>query len=278
MAVLDFDPNAQPYLMEDEGVVGYLTSTLRAGVWAVRNMMNHPKYKAVHGYGEIPVDMDAPMADQRYPYIHVMYRNNSFQPLGLDEAFDTVLEDGRRVTVYAYRYEGAFMVNVYATTILERERISDCVIAAIGMDRRFRMILSSNPFVSMQPNLATLASGTANESWGTPWDKDLMTAFRQFTFNVIGEFYMYMDPDEGDVKLLRRVTVDGQPFERIPVGPPFDGHYHDSGVFHHVPPEPDTLEKSLDGLLPGWAEDLGICTCDDDCRCDRPVDPASLDW
>ena len=251
-----------PFPLDDEGVVGYLTSTLRAGVWAVRNILNHPSYKAMHGYGEIPVDMDAPMADQRYPYIHVMYRNNSFQPLGLDEmTYETV--DGKTVQVYTYEYSGSFNINVYATTILERERISDCIIAAVGMDRKFRRLLSLNPFISIAPNLATLSSGTANESWGTPWDKDLMTAFRQFSFNVVGQFFMYMSPEDGAAHLLRKVVVDGQAFEELPT----EGHDHTSGRFHDldfdVPAEAQGDE--LDMLLPGWAEDFGADSCD--CGC-----------
>lgn len=184
--------------------VGYLTGALRAGVWAVRQHINRPEYKMIIG-NEIEVDMDAPMEEQRYPYIHVMYRDNGFQPLSLEEsAFYTL--DGVDMELHGYKFRGTYIINIYATTILERETIADCCIGAFGIDNRFRVLLIENPYINIAPNMHTLSSPTSNESWGTPWDKDVMTAFRQLTFEVSGEFYYKVDEIP---YYLERLVIDG---------------------------------------------------------------------
>lgn len=180
-------------VLRQNRAVGYLTACLRAGVDCTRKHINSEPYKAVHGYDEIPVNMEAPMEGQRYPYIHVMYRNKLFEPLSIEETryAEYKNEKGETVTdeFSTYRFEGTYVINIYATTILERETIADCCIGAFGVDPAYLKLMYDNPYINIAPNMHTLASATANESWGTPWDKDVMTAFRQLSFEVVGEFY-----------------------------------------------------------------------------------------
>ena len=177
-------------VLHDDNVVGYFTAALKAGVWAVRKHLNSDVYKQILG-SEIPVDMEAPMEGTRYPYIHVMYQDNGFKPISLGESkIISFEEDGvKKADEFTlYKFEGQYRINIYATTILERERIADCCIGAIGIDRHFRKKLVENPYINIAPNMHTMSSPTSNESWGTPWDENVMTAFRQLSFNVVGEF------------------------------------------------------------------------------------------
>lgn len=180
-------------VLHENRAVGYLTACLRAGVDCTRRHLNSEEYKAVHGYDEIPVNMEAPMEGQSYPYVHVMYRNGRFYPLSIDEERHAqyVGEDGEVANdvFRTYKFEGSYLVNIYATTILERETIADCLIGALGIDPAYDRELRANLYINMTPNMKTLSSPTSNESWGTPWDKDVMTCFRQLSFDVDGEFY-----------------------------------------------------------------------------------------
>ena len=179
-------------VLHGERAVGYLTAALRAGVWATRQHINDDDYVGIIGH-EVPVEMDAPMEEARYPYIHVMYRARGFEPLSLgDWSASSLFKEGDEDEwddFCVYRFDGTYLVNIYATTILERETLADCCIGAFGIDDRYRDLFYSNPYINIAPNMYTLSSPTSNESWGTPWDKDAMTAFRQLSFDVLGEFY-----------------------------------------------------------------------------------------
>lgn len=206
-------------VIEGERVVGYLSAALSAGVWATRQQVNSDAYRAVHGYDEIPVNMEAPMEGQSYPYIHVMYQDNGFQPLSIEEGRYGV-SDGAEgepsVDRYSiYKFSGRYVVNVYATTILERECITDCLIGALGIDDSYRNLFYENPYLSVSPNMHTLSSPSARESWGTPWDADAMTAFRQLSFDVVGEFVYRVGTDARYISKIEfdqvvRTSVDAE--------------------------------------------------------------------
>ena len=177
-------------IQRGDRVTGYFTACLRAGVDITRKMLNSEEYKAVHGYDEIPVNMEYPQEGQRYPYVQVMYQNGRFYPSTLDESLRYAPDDPElsedRASIYLF--EGSYLVSVYANTILERETISDCLIGMMGIDDRYRDGFYDTPYVNVTPNMHTLSSPTANESVGTPWDADELTCFRQFRFDVRGEF------------------------------------------------------------------------------------------
>lgn len=198
-------------VIHPEGNTGYLTSALRAGVWAVRETMNSDFAKGVHGYSSLPVEMEAPIEAESYPYVQVMYRNKGFEHLTVQEArlvewvdTDGALHEGK---LHAYRFSGSYALGVYSTSILERERVSDCLIGLVGIDDAFPRLLTSNRWINVSANMATLASTTASESFGTPWDEDLMTAYRQFEFDVRGEFYYAVGRE---VQYIERIHVDAK--------------------------------------------------------------------
>ena len=169
--------------------VGYFTAALRAGVDVTRKMLNSEEYKAVHGYDEIPVNMEYPQEGQQYPYVHVMYSNSRFYPSSLEEGRTHVDEQKEEVLdTRLYIGEGSYIIGVYANTILERETISDCLIGMLGCDDMYRDGFYSSEYFNVTPNMHTLTSPTANESIGTPWDADELTCYRQFKFDVRCEF------------------------------------------------------------------------------------------
>jgi hypothetical protein len=190
--------------------VGYLTSALKALTWAVRETLNSDAAKAVHGFDSMPVEMEAPIDVKSYPFVQVMYRNKSFTPdynVGGDAFTDSRESPASSGRLREYEFSGTCTVNVYSTSIWERERISDCIIGALGASIEFRDKLVSNEWINMSPNMATLASASANESWGTPWDADLMTAFRTFTFEVQGQFYYATYPT---LEYITKVDVESR--------------------------------------------------------------------
>ena len=187
-------------VIQQDRAIGYLTAMLRAGVSCVRQAMNRQCYLDIMGYDSIPVDMEAPNEMQSYPYIHVMYKSNGIRPSSLDETrFGEYVdeEDVRLDDFSIYTFSGEYTLNIYATTILEREMIADCVIGAIAIDPYFKKLLVNNPYIGISPNIDTFDTRNSNESWGTPWSADVMTAFRQCSFSVIGEFvWRKTDPVE----------------------------------------------------------------------------------
>lgn len=189
--------------------VGYLTAVLRAGVDVTRRHLNSDRYREVHGYDEIPVDMEYPQEGQRYPYVQVMWQNSRFYPASFDELRSKAgveRDDGVVFDNYhIYMFEGSYIVSIYANTILERETIADCLIGAMGIDDSYRNGFYETGFVNIAPNMHTLSSPTANETVGTPWDSDALTCYRQLKFDARGEFvYCY----ETVARYLEKVDID----------------------------------------------------------------------
>ena len=184
------------FVLNGDRVTGYLTACLAAGVWATRQHLNRPEYLEVMRIGdgsEIPVDADYPMQGQKYPYVHVMWRNQKFEPTSLEEKryINWIDAEGKGFQIdhcALYRFEGMYQLNVYCSSPIERAKITDAIIGATGIDDRFRNLLYQNPYVMLAPNMHTLAIGTENDSVGTPYDPEAMTCFSQLSFRVNGEF------------------------------------------------------------------------------------------
>lgn len=202
--VRPFDPNA---VYVDDGNVGYLSACLKAGTWAVSKIMNSDEAKAVHGLDEIPVHPEAPQQGQHYPYIQIGYTNTAFTPTTLNSAYVATLAGGTTAHVASYKYSGLIEIGIYTIRIAERERLSDCLLAQVGIRPAFRQAIIQNQWIDMSPNMATLASPVANESFGTPWDKDLPTAYRHFNFKVQGEFYYKVSETP---EYLTKIQVQGK--------------------------------------------------------------------
>lgn len=202
--ITPFDPDM---VYQPSETIGYLTSTIRALTWAVREVMTDATAISMHGFADLKVECEAPIDIEKYPYIQVMYKNTSFDRTSLDGLEPTWTEDDELAHVRNYMFRGQCTINIYSTTILERERISDCVIARMSGVGDFVQKLTSNEWINIHPNMGTMKSPTANESWGTPWSEDLMTCFRSFTFEVVGEFaYRKVD---GVPDFISKVNIEG---------------------------------------------------------------------
>lgn len=202
------------YVLNGDRVTGYQTACLAAGVWATRAQVNKDGYREAIGIGDgsdVPVQPDWPEKGQKYPYIHVAWQNSKFEP--------TTLEEGRLVTYVdrdgegllndecsLYRFEGSYTIGIYATRPFERARISDALIGALGIDDSYRDMLYRNPYVSLAPNMHTLAITAQSDTVGTPWDSDAMTSFCQMSFRCNGEF-LYRHGVEP--RFLTRIEVLG---------------------------------------------------------------------
>lgn len=173
--------------------VGYFYSCLTAATDSVRKFLQSPEMVAVHGYKNLKVESDYPIEEKAYPYVQVMYSNDDFQPASPYEW--VTVEDrgtGGYVDVAAYLFTGRVMLNVYANSPVEAAILADCIVSGIGIAPKYRQCLRDNPYINIEPNMATLQNTTSNDSKGTPWDSDLVTVFKQFAFKVRGEFY-YID-------------------------------------------------------------------------------------
>ena len=194
-----------------EHAVGYFTAALRAGVDVTRKHLNSDVYRDVHGYDEIPVDMEYPQEGQHYPYVQVMYQNSKFYPSSPNEAehrLREITDKGGIIDNYhIYLFDGSYVISIYANTILERETIADCLIGAMGIDDSYRDGFYHTPYMNITPNMHTLSSPTANESIGTPWDSDALTCYRQLKFDVKGEFIYHYDTF---ARFLERIEIFGR--------------------------------------------------------------------
>ena len=173
--------------------VGYFYSCLTAATDSIRKFLQSPEMVAVHGYTDLKVESDYPIVAEAWPYVRVGYVNEDFQPAAPNEwVMMTDKSTGGRVDVAAYVFSGRVTIDVYANSPVEGAILADCIVSGIGIDPKYRQCLRDNPYVNIEPNMATLSNTTNNDSKGTPWDDDLVTVFKQFSFKVRGEFY-YID-------------------------------------------------------------------------------------
>ena len=169
---------------------------------------------AVHGYKDLKVESDYPIVVEAWPYVRVGYVKGAYHPpartggdwmtakgTAAGVAFGASVYEwgmmtdkstGGRVDVAAYVFSGRVTIDVYANSPVEGAILADCIVSGIGIDPKYRQCLRDNPYVNIEPNMATLSNTTNNDSKGTPWDDDLVTVFKQFSFKVRGEFY-YID-------------------------------------------------------------------------------------
>lgn len=182
-------------VLHGDRVTGYLSACLAGGVWAIRQQLNSKEYKDALGYDdsqELDVDMMFPIRRESWPYVQVMWVNDDMMPVSLEEKrlVNYIGDDGNKAydQLNMYRFEGHYTVVVFANTVLERERISDAIIGALGIDDRFRDLMYDNPYINIAPNMHTLDIGAATESLGSPWDDNLVTCSRRLYFKANGEF------------------------------------------------------------------------------------------
>lgn len=184
----ELERNVKDEFVYEWRCVGYYTAALKAAVTGVRSVLSDEALLQAMGYESMVVDMEYPNEGQEYPYIHVMYNDKGFKPMSLSRK--DYVKNGDSFDEYVrYKFDGTVMVNVYATTILERERICDFL---IGASKRICEAIGENDWISIQGNPDTIRSTASNESVGTPWDEDEMTCFRQMSIDVAGEF-MYRE-------------------------------------------------------------------------------------
>lgn len=197
--------------------VGYFYSCLTAATDSIRKFMQSPDMVAVHGYKNLKVESEYPIEEKAYPYIQVMYANDDFQPASPYE-WEMVedKETGGRVDVATYVFTGRVMVNLYANSPVEAAILADCIVSGIGIDPAYRQCLRDNPYVNIEPNMATLQNTANNDSKGTPWDTDLVTVFKQFSFKVRGEFY-YIDKTDPQfiTKIALKLKIDTEELDYI---------------------------------------------------------------
>lgn len=185
--------------------VGYFYSCLTAATDSIRKFLQSDDMVAIHGHKNLKVESEYPIEEKAYPYIQVMYANEDFQPAAPNEW--VVMADkqtGGRVDVATYVYTGRVLINLYANSPVSAALIADSIVSGIGIDPKYRKFLRDNPYINIEPNMATLRNTSNNDSKGTPWDSDLVTVYKQFEFKVRGEFYYI---DKTDPKFITKIDL-----------------------------------------------------------------------
>ena len=214
----DADYQSDVIVWQEPKHVGYYYSCLTAAVASVRHALQSEEAVAIHGYENLKVETDYPIAEQAYPYIRVGYSNDGWQPFAPNEWFQ--IEDknnpGTYVDMACYVYTGRITIDVYALSPVESALLADAIIAILEVDDTFKKTLISNPYINIAPNTKTMRNTASNDSLGTPWDADQVTVFKQFSFDVRCEFY-YINPFKPEFieKIKLSVLVDTDKLEYI---------------------------------------------------------------
>lgn len=192
--------------------MSYLTQVKTTIVEALQTCFDDfypvPQFRGVHTSIEYPTEK------QNYPGLWIDYDDTeALVRAGVShvEYLDPV--SGEKVPPFTrWRYTGAVSITVVALTSLERDRLYDEVVNVIAFGSqddergRFRSLVQSNPFVTVDLNYDGVTPGGSSAAPGTPWETDEIIYEKTMTMDAIGEFYPTMGT--GPVVLLSRVQVD----------------------------------------------------------------------
>lgn len=196
-------------VIHEDKHIGYFYSCLTAATDSIRKILQSDNAVAIHGYPNIKVESDYPIEEKAYPYVRVGYQNDDFRPAAPMEWVRVNRKDGGHADLACYLFTGRITIDIYALSPVEVSLISDAIISCIEIDPTYRNLLRSNPYINIEPNMATMKNNTSNDSLGTPWDADQVTCFKQFSFNVRGEFYYINKTDPTFItKIQLNLIVD----------------------------------------------------------------------
>lgn len=187
---------------------GVIESVKRAVVIALRDGLVSTTLDGVAA-SNVSVEMEYPMVPEKYPGIWVQFSFKEFMNSGvgmelIEEVFD---DDGKVIDwtpIREFQFTGTVSLSVVALTNLERDRLSDSIVAMLMFARppetvltkpnqdtkQFRGLISSlsaNPYVAMTVNTDAITPGGQAMTPGVPWDEELPGYEDTYSFEILGQ-------------------------------------------------------------------------------------------
>jgi len=214
---------------------GPIEATKRAVVSALRDAIKRTDLRAADGK-EVYVDLEYPLLEEQYPGIWVQFSIDQWVPAGIGhEIMTQTTIDGKLVwtPIQAFTYMGKVILSIVAVTNLDRDRLSDAIMTMISFSRtpevwvtqpqqdtkQFRTLiaaLNENPYVSVTPNFASMASGGQGAELGVPWQPDRMAYTDSFSFELLGQSQVRFDHD--GAYTLERIDIFPTAVDSVPPG------------------------------------------------------------
>lgn len=161
------------------------------------------------------VGMEYPMEPLQYPGVWVQFSITKLNRAGVGHEVtvnDGTTDNPKWAFVQEWIFEGRVTLSVAATKSLDRDRLSDSIIATLGFARPPDMvlmdptkntrqaksllsILDENPYLAITLQLDTLIPGGQTVTVGTPWKDDLLTYEDSYAFDCIGQFNLKFSQD-----------------------------------------------------------------------------------
>lgn len=161
------------------------------------------------------VGMEYPMEPLQYPGVWVQFSITSLNRAGVGH--EVTVNDGTDDNpswsfVQEWIFQGRVTLAIAATKSLDRDRLSDAIIAMLGFARPPDMVLmdptkntqqaksllsvlDENPFLAITLQLDTLIPGGQTVTMGTPWKDDILTYEDSYSFDCVGQFNLKFSND-----------------------------------------------------------------------------------
>ena len=161
------------------------------------------------------VGMEYPMEPLQYPGVWVQFSLTKLDRAGVGHEVTVNIgtdDDPVWAFVQEWIFEGRVTISIAATKSLDRDRLSDSIIAMLGFARPMDMvlmdptkntlqdksllsILDENPFLAITLQLDTLIPGGQTVTMGTPWKDDILTYEDSYAFDCVGQFNLRFNAD-----------------------------------------------------------------------------------
>jgi hypothetical protein len=181
---------------------------------------------------DVAVEMEYPMIPENYPGVWVQFSFKQFSRAGIGMEFIHADRDPTTGAVInwtpirEFQFTGTVTLTLVALSNLERDRLSDSVVAMLMFARppnlvitdpakdtqQFRGLLTAlanNPYVSMTVNTDTITPGGQSVVPGVPWDEELPGYEDNYSFEVLGQTNIVYRND--GTYTLRAIAVE--PFD-----------------------------------------------------------------
>lgn len=157
-------------------------------------------------FRNIHISMEYPLLENQYPGIWVKFSFSKIQSTGVGSFF----VDSNNNKYKRFYFEGRAMLQVFAMTSLERDKISDSLIYMFAFgdlnpnNNRFKNSITTNNYINMTINSDELMPGGQQENIGAPWQEDAVVYNDSYSFDLIGQFAS--DINTGALATLDSIT------------------------------------------------------------------------
>lgn len=239
-----------PPLPRSDG--GLIQSVKTAVVLSVRDALTGTN--AADKSQKVNVSLEYPLEELGYPSVWVQFSVTKLNRSGIGHEIQVRDPDTNEWSfVQEWTFMGRVTLTVLALKNLDRDRLSDSLVAVLAFARPPELLLTNpqadakqhrslitaldeNPYVAMTLQLDTLIPGGQQATPGTPWADDIMTYQDSWSFDIVGQFNlrfshegMYtlarIDPGYGMASEQQPLYEGWQP----PVGPPGPSPFGMSG-------------------------------------------------